>query len=341
MPEAIYNELSVRLEKYISERELTGKLPGLHKLGKVLGANHITVRKAVELLVDKGHLEVVPSKGTFVCEKPSPRRNHGLIGVIGNSDSQHFREMLFERLNGTIAKSGYKAMDIANNIHLFFTNPRLLLQFPVDGYIFLGSSLNRAILDTLLENDIPVICTINPNFPEVNHIGMDHFDGYTRVLKLLLARGCRRIAFLGYERSSDFQNYIEDIRNIYISVLGDLFNPDLFFVSNAFTYYRRYEEAYHEYATRDAIKTWKNCPPDAVVTCPQTVETLKQLLPGVTTAGFADPSEKSACDIHAYPKTLELLNCAMNRMLELLAGDKSIKETKIPFTITQTTERNK
>ena len=50
MPEAIYNELSSRLEHYISEHELTGKLPGLQKLAKILGANHITVRKAVELL---------------------------------------------------------------------------------------------------------------------------------------------------------------------------------------------------------------------------------------------------------------------------------------------------
>ena len=69
MPEAIYNELSSRLEHYISEHELTGKLPGLQKLAKILGANHITVRKAVELLVNRGRLEVIPSKGTFVCTK--------------------------------------------------------------------------------------------------------------------------------------------------------------------------------------------------------------------------------------------------------------------------------
>ncbi len=201
MPEAIYNELSSRLEHYISEHELTGKLPGLQKLAKILGANHITVRKAVELLVNRGRLEVIPSKGTFVCTKVPRLRKHCLIGIVGAFGAGYCREMLFERLNASVSDSGYKCMDIANNPRLFFANPRLLLQFPVDGYIFLGDSLNRSILETLMEDDIPVICTINSNFPEVNHVGMNHFDGYARVLKLLLRQGCRRIAFLDYERA--------------------------------------------------------------------------------------------------------------------------------------------
>ena len=103
MPEAIYNELSSRLEHYISEHELTGKLPGLQKLAKILGANHITVRKAVELLVNRGRLEVIPSKGTFVCTKVPRLRKHCLIGIVGAFGTGCCREMLFERLNAFIS----------------------------------------------------------------------------------------------------------------------------------------------------------------------------------------------------------------------------------------------
>ena len=176
MPEAIYNELSSRLEHYISQLELTGRLRGLQKHAKIQGANHFTVRKAVELLVNRGRLEVIPSKGTFVCTKVPRLRKHCLIGVVGAFGSGYCREMFFERLNASVSETGYKCMDIANN-------PRLLLQFPVDGYIFLGDALNRSLLETLMADGIPVICTINSNFPEVNHVGMNHFDGYARVLK--------------------------------------------------------------------------------------------------------------------------------------------------------------
>lgn len=336
MPEAIYNELSSRLEQYISEHGLTGKLPGLQKLAKILGANHITVRKAVELLVDRGRLEVIPSKGTFVCRKVPRLRNHRLIGVVGAFGSGYCREMLFERLNASVSDSGYKCMDIANNPRLFFANPRLLLQFPVDGYIFLGDSLNRSILETLMEDGIPVICTINSNFPEVNHVGMDHFDGYARVLKLLLRQGCRRIAFLDYERAGDFRNYIEDIRNVFISVLGTRFDPVLFATHDSAAYYRRYGESYHEAAAMETISAWSASPPDAVVTIPPMTSLLKRHFPSVTLVNFRDYSHQSACDIHAYADLSEVLRCAVKRMLELFDGDEELKEIRIPFIITQT-----
>lgn len=340
MPEAIYNELSSRLEHYISEHELTGKLPGLQKLAKILGANHITVRKAVELLVNRGRLEVIPSKGTFVCTKVPRLRKHCLIGIVGASGAGYCREMLFERLNASVSDSGYKCMDIANNPRLFFVNPRLLLQFPVDGYIFLGDSLNRSILETLMEDGIPVICTVNSNFPEVNHVGMDHFDGYARVLKLLLRQGCRRIAFLDYERAGDFRNYIEDIRDIFISVLGTRFEPDLFVTHDSAAYYRRYGESYHEAAAMKTINVWSASPPDAVVTIPPMTSFLKQHFPALTVVNFRDYSHQSACDIYAYADLSKVLRHAVKRMLELFGGDKELKEIRIPFIITQT-ERKK
>ncbi|MEI3004786.1 MAG: hypothetical protein V8T87_09205 [Victivallales bacterium] len=77
------------------------------------------MRKAVELLVNRGRLEVIPSKGTFVCTKVPRLRKHCLIGIVGASGTGCCREMLFERLNAFISDSGYKCMDIANNPRLF------------------------------------------------------------------------------------------------------------------------------------------------------------------------------------------------------------------------------
>ena len=191
-----------------------------------------------------------------------------------------------------------------------------------------------------MEDGIPVICTVNSNYPEVNHVGMNHFDGYARVLKLLLRQGCRRIAFLDYERAGDFRNYIEDIRDIFISVLGTRFEPDLFVTHDSAAYYRRYGESYHEAAAMKTINAWSASPPDAVVTIPPMTSFLKQHFPALTVVNFRDYSHQSACDICVYADLSKVLRHAVKRMLELFDGDKELKEIRIPFIITQT-ERKK
>lgn len=153
MPDILYEKLSGQLEMMIRSGEFGSKLPGLHKLAKILGANHITVRKAIELLIDRGYLEVIPSCGTFIREKKNPVRNFRMIGCIGVfCGSLLYREMVFNRQNDRIRESGYKILDIAASSQVFRDNPLLLLQFPVDGYIFFGDSLSRQMMQLLLDN---------------------------------------------------------------------------------------------------------------------------------------------------------------------------------------------
>ena len=141
MPEIKYDKLSEQLERMIRDGAFGNRLPGIHKLAGQLGANHITVRKALELLIDRGLLEVIPSRGTFVREQEKAVRNFHVIGCIGVCCSSHVREMVFNRQNELMRESGYKMLDISASSKIFRENPRLLLQFPVDGYIFFGSSL--------------------------------------------------------------------------------------------------------------------------------------------------------------------------------------------------------
>ena len=141
MPEAIYDRLSVELEDFIRRNGLRGWLPGVHKLAELPGANHITVRKALELLVEKGRLEVIPSRGTFVVEKAKRARNHHVIGFVGVYASPSAREAAFAGQNERLSDIGYQVMCLENNPQLFPENPRLLFQFPVDSYVFSGNSL--------------------------------------------------------------------------------------------------------------------------------------------------------------------------------------------------------
>ena len=334
MPDILYDKLSRELEEMIRSGKFGNKLPGIHKLAKILGANHITVRKAVELLIDRGELEVIPSRGTFVRENENPVRNFHVIGCIGIFCNSSYREMVINQQNDRIRESGYKILDIAASSRIFQENPRLLLQFPVDGYIFFGSSLNQETMTFLLEHHIPVISTINSKFPEINHVGADHFYSYAEAIRKLKLLGCRRIAFLSYQRQSDFQNYIEDIRSIFMRELGSDFEPELFSVYDSFDYYIRYGELFHQAAAEDCVRSWRGNPPDGLISSSKSIPTIRQLAPEVKTAAFSvygSPCDE--CDISLCENLPGILDSGSRRMLEIFSGDTSVTEIRIPFFI--------
>ena len=333
MPEIKYDKLSEQLERMIRSGAFGNKLPGIHKLSQQLNANHITVRKALELLIDKGLLEVIPSRGTFVRKQEKAERNFHVIGCIGVCCDSQIREMVFNRQNELMRESGYKILDISASSKIFRENPRLLLQFPVDGYIFCGSSLTREIMRLLIDNGIPLISTINSNFPEINQVGMDHFAGYAEALRKLKQTGCRRIAFLGYQRQGDFQNYIEDIREVFMQELGSAFDPRFFSVYCAEDYFLRHGEDYHKVIAEECIRSWGNNPPDGLVCHFYTAPTVRQLMPEVQTAVFTSCGDRPEGDIVMYEDLPAILAAASGRMIDILSGDASVTEIRIPFVI--------
>ena len=331
--EPVYRKLSSRIEDEIRRGAFRGgRLPGIHTLARRLGANHITVRKALELLAEKGILEVIPSRGTFLRGTSEPRKRYGVIGCVGSYFSAPVRDLALEQANERLEKDGYSLLNITSTPTLFDENPRLLLQFPVDGYIFFGSSISRKICDCLLENHIPVICTNNRNF-SVNHVGSDHFAAYTEILKALKSAGCRKIGFLDYRRPPDFENYIEDIRSVFRRELADDFDPDLFCVSDSRKLYLLHGEGYHEAAATDFARAHRDNAPDGIVAVPQTVPFLKRFFPNLKAAAFSPRSSCPGCDFVMYQELRPLLDAALDRMLELLSGDTSVTETVLPMVL--------
>ena len=61
-----HEEVKNRLEKAIRQGTLIDKLPGERRLAKEYGVSYMTLRKAVENLVEQGLLYRIPKKGTFV-----------------------------------------------------------------------------------------------------------------------------------------------------------------------------------------------------------------------------------------------------------------------------------
>lgn len=71
----LYAEIRQSLEQEITKRKLApgDKLPPEDELAARYGASRLTVRRAIDQLVDQGKLERMHGQGTFVAQQPTPK----------------------------------------------------------------------------------------------------------------------------------------------------------------------------------------------------------------------------------------------------------------------------
>lgn len=335
MAEFRYVALSAELERYIRENDLHGRLPGIAKLAAVLQVNHITLRKAIKLLAERNILTVIPNEGTFIVEKSPLRKKYHVLGFVGFPLAGELAQELFEELNSHLASGAYRAINIVGSPVLFAERPELLLKFPVDGFSFFGSNITRSIAEKLLEEKIPAVCSINSNFSEFNHVGMDHIAGYSKGIEMLRERGCRKIAFLDFQRKAEFQNYHEDIRRVFQEKLKEEFDEELFTLYDPLRFKERFLGNFRMKCVEESLKKWENNMPDAVITSQYFVPFFREKALRLTILEFASHWQKdcSMADITFLEDAVALLRESTRLLLEALEGSTEKKEIRIPFQI--------
>ena len=225
MNETIYRQLSLDIEKHIREQRLTGRLPGIRKYCRELGCHHVTLTKALRLLEERGIVSIRNRGGTYVLSKT--KRNYRTIGIVGGGYplATHFPETL-----ALLKKWNYHYMHISFDQALFHENPRILLNFPVDGFVFRMSSLRMEQLTFLKREDIPFITTdcFSP-VGGVNAVTSNHAAAYRHLLLKLRSLGHRRIGFVEFRRIPEYMFYLERIHHAFTNSLGSDFRQELFF----------------------------------------------------------------------------------------------------------------
>ncbi len=80
----------------IRERRLRrgAALPSERALARELGANHLTIRKALRLLEGEGMIHTVPSRGSFVGRPAASHAKTGLLGFVFPDEEVFFYEIL-------------------------------------------------------------------------------------------------------------------------------------------------------------------------------------------------------------------------------------------------------
>lgn len=225
----IYHSLSEKLEEYIHDRGLIGRLPGLGPLSREFGVNQLTMSKAIRLLEEKGLVTINGTRGTFVNEERRSRPVYKVIGLVGVTKLDE-RDYILDHLEPYAERSGYHLLGITGSMELFTTRTQLLTTFPVDGLIFCYSSLTSGIADYLRSERIPIIaCNRRPDIPWLDTVDFDHDAHYRKIFAFLKKLGHRRIAVLALPVSDEYRHHKEWINSICRKYLGEDYDDELYY----------------------------------------------------------------------------------------------------------------
>ncbi len=261
----IYCQLSERIEQYIIDNAIAGRMPGTVKLSNELKVNRVTLIKAMHELERRGVVTICGTKGTFVNDKLNKRARHRVIGLVGIGIGNRQGQALIEHLNGVSRPFGYSVVGIIFDEAMFRENPGLLLNFPVDGLLFRHSALRREQEELLRRENIPMVSMARRyDCPWLDMVDCDIETGYTGLLKYLKSLGHRRIAFVTFDRRPEYRPYLEHVRDMFSRELENDYDPALIYARElAVDVYRKYGEKYREkYSTRivQYFKSLKNFP---------------------------------------------------------------------------------
>ena len=244
MFETKYLEIADKLEIRIASRAWRHRLPGVATLSKELGVNSRTVSKALRVLSDKGRIEIKPSSGAYIRSKPRSTK-YGAIGAMGllHTTKTHAELIAIEE---QAKKKNYHVLNVEHSREIFQSNPDILLDIPVDGFIFTNSILTNDMVGDLKRKGVPFI-SINriSDVEGVNWVDFDHEKAYAEMLNHLIKLGHRRIAYVSFHAVIEEHN--DRIRHIFQSVLEPkgLFDPMLYVDDgDQNDYYKRYGEHY-------------------------------------------------------------------------------------------------
>lgn len=184
------------IKKAIKDKTIADKLPGERTLASELGFSYMTIRKAIDNLVNEGILYKVPTKGTFVQYKKNRRKTMTIGYFLDNSIiaglSSPYYSLIFDAIEKVASRHGYSLTYFSE---LDPDNPNKILS-KLDGVI---ASCFPRIENTVqaLKNDLPVVVIDNSSADKtIPAVIIDNFNAVVESFDHLYSLGHRRIGFM-------------------------------------------------------------------------------------------------------------------------------------------------
>lgn len=238
----VYTDLKQKIEE---GKFLPGeKFPGEEELKEKYQVSVITIKHAIQMLVEEGYVHRIPGKGSFVTEKEewgkaggfekkkeevSERQKHAqerLIGVILEYAMESYGLRLMYELDRALRDAGYKMI-----LRFTYTDREkemeeieFLTSLGISGLIILpchGFYYNTALLKLVIEGFPVVVLDKKMEGISVPSIRTDNKDGVYRLVEYLKNQGKSRIGIITVsetgavtlkERRKAFAQCVEELR---------------------------------------------------------------------------------------------------------------------------------
>ncbi|OGV64546.1 MAG: hypothetical protein A3K19_01275 [Lentisphaerae bacterium RIFOXYB12_FULL_65_16] len=171
-------------------------LPPEKRLASQFQVNHLTVRKALKNLEQRGLVHAVPSRGNYVGRRPRSRRRTNLVGVLFPDAESFFYDIITE-LESRMAHFG-----LAPVVCLSHGSPerehRALEFFDAVGVCGLAAAPNASCAEAYRDLEIPAVFFDSriAGVP-IPYVITDDVEGTRHGVEHLLSLGHRAIAHIG------------------------------------------------------------------------------------------------------------------------------------------------
>jgi len=192
-----------KIKEDIKSGKITDQLPGERVIAKELKISYMTIRKAIDLLVDEGLLTRIPTKGTFVNTQRNKKKTYNigffLDDSIRDSISSPYYSLVFDELERAAIKQGYSLMFFSN-----YDDLRSLRSIrKVDGLIVsFFPRIENKIQD--ITASLPVVVIGNSSSDKsIPSVIIDNFSGIISAVDYLVSLGHQRIGYISGLLDSD------------------------------------------------------------------------------------------------------------------------------------------
>ena len=208
-----------KIRHAIENLKIDDRLPGERVLAKELGISYMTVRKAVENLVEEGALYRIAKKGTYVADPKLKRKNcigYFLDSSIEEGVTSPYYSLIFNALEKEAAKQGNALIYFSDSYEGDFLCESLNIIAKLDGVIISCFPRIEPIVDKIKEL-LPVVCIDNRSLDgSIPSLTLDNFASVVDSINYLFSLGHERIGFItGLDDSNIGRNRLAG----YISAL--------------------------------------------------------------------------------------------------------------------------
>ena len=215
--------------------EIGDYIPSEKSLAENYSVSLITIKKALEILVNEGLLKKQKGKGTFVCEPPSTHKNTSIdyvefIVAMGSEFDGNLTRILkgCEEYLSTKGKS--LIIKYSNNdIDVEAREIENVIERGINGLLIFSNDPDKNIRYLLELRKIGTPFVLIDRFTKkmsVSFVTSDNMDGVYRATEKLVSIGHTKIALLSLNKYKGISSVI-DRGSGYLSAMKNLCSPDI------------------------------------------------------------------------------------------------------------------